>query len=237
VFDEVLVYGGEVLCDHQAEYGLPMRPRYCGWVVGHPRPARREHGLLVVTAGGGGDGADVFALGLGLARALPTRRTILVAGPYASDPRTSGEQALSGRVELTRNVPGCADLFARADAVVQMAGYNSTLESLAAGIRPVLVPRRSPRREQAIRASRLTAMGLADTVDEGADADEVAWLLYRSRILADGQLAAAGIDLRGAHNAAAVLAELVPHAPRHLPAGSLAAPPGATRSNPLGIAM
>jgi len=210
VFDEVLVYGSRLLCDHVSEYGLPVRPRYCGWVVGHPAPTQRENGLLVVTAGGGGDGANVFELGVELARALPNRHTILVAGPYAADHRISDDPALAGRVELKRDVPGCGDLFARADAVVQMAGYNPTVESLAAGIRPVLVPRRSPRREQAIRASRLTAMGLADVVDEGAPADEVAWLLTRSRLLADGQLRAAGLDLDGAQVAAAALTQLAP---------------------------
>ena len=58
-----------------------------------------------------------------------------------------------------------------------MAGYNTTFEALAAGIRPVLVPRRNPRREQAIRASRLTALGVADIVDEGVPVEEVDWLL------------------------------------------------------------
>jgi predicted glycosyltransferase len=82
--------------------------------------------------------------------------------------------------------------------VVQMAGYNSTFESLAAGLRPVLVPRRSPRREQAIRAARLAAMGVADIVDEGAPADEVAWLVRRPRQLSASQLSDAGVRLDGA---------------------------------------
>jgi predicted glycosyltransferase len=89
-----------------------------------------------------------------------------------------------------------------------MAGYNSTLEALAAGQRPILVPRRSPRREQAIRAWRLAALGLADVVDEGAAAAEVDWLLGRWRLLEPGAVAAAGIDLDGARRAAARLGEL-----------------------------
>ena len=96
-------------------------------------------------------------------------------------------------------------LFARAAAILCMAGYNSTLEALAAGRRPILVPRRSPRREQAIRAWRLSSLGLADVVDEGAAAGEVAWLLDRDRDLAPGELDRAGIALDGADNAAVVL--------------------------------
>jgi len=98
--------------------------------------------------------------------------------------------------------------IARATGVVQMAGYNTTFEALAAGLRPVLVPRRNPRREQAIRASRLTALGVADTVDEGVPAEEVDWLLGRDRLLPPGALAAAGIRLDGAERAAAAVTEL-----------------------------
>src|SRR6478609_1606545 len=106
IFDEILVYGDPALCDQQAEYGLPMRPEYCGWVVESLPAAGTEENLVVVSAGAG--------------------------------------------------------------ANVQMAGYNSTVESLAAGLRPVLVPRRTPCREQAIRAARLACLGLADMVDESA---------------------------------------------------------------------
>ncbi|HEX8931382.1 MAG TPA: hypothetical protein VGA45_20920, partial [Actinomycetota bacterium] len=59
-----------------------------------------------------------------------------------------------------------------------------------------------------IRASRLTALGVADTVDEGAPAEEVDWLLGRDRLLPPGALAAAGIRLDGAQRAAATVAEL-----------------------------
>lgn len=215
-FDEVLVYGERLLCDHEAEYGLPVAPRYCGWVVERPEPGPRDAGLLVVTAGGAGDGDGVFRLGLQLAARLPELRALLVAGPYATatlDERVLADPALGGRARLVRDTPGCGPLFAAAGKVVQMAGYNSTFEALAAGIRPVLVPRRSPRREQAIRASRLAALGLADVVDEPAGADEVAWLLGRPRLLPPGALAAAGIAVDGADRAAAALAGLVARGP------------------------
>ncbi len=202
MYDEVLVYGERILCDHEAEYGLPVAPRYCGWVADLAAPHRRQPDLIAVTGGGGGDGADVFRLGVELADVLPQRRIVLVAGPYATKDVGGGRAASQGRLQIIRNAPGCARLFARAGAVVQMAGYNSTYESLAAGLRPVLVPRRSPRREQAIRASRLAALGIADVVDETAPVEEVAWLLDRSRILPAEALADAGIRLDGARRAA-----------------------------------
>ena len=157
----------------------------------------------MVSAGGGGDGAQVFDLGAELARRLPAGRFVVVAGPYATRDVTA-----AGNLTVLRDAPGCAELFARATGVVQMAGYNTTFEALAAGLRPVLVPRRNPRREQAIRASRLTALGVADTVDEGVPAEEVDWLLGRDRLLPPGALAAAGIRLDGAERAAAAVLEL-----------------------------
>jgi len=211
LFDEILVYGDRVLCDHEEEYGLPMRPRYCGWVADRSATRRRDPRLLVVTGGGGGDGEAVFRLGAQLATALRSLDVVIVAGPYATRDiigSLSAEALSSGRLRLVRDAPGCVELFARAARVLQMAGYNSTFEALAAGLRPVLVPRRSPRREQAIRASRLTALGVADMVDEGAPAEEVAWLLERSRLLPKGALAEAGIRLDGAERAATVIGEM-----------------------------
>lgn len=210
-FDDVLVYGERVLCDHELEYGLPVRPQYCGWVAEAADAARRDPRLLVVTGGGGGDGEAVFRLGVSLVALVRHLRAVLVAGPYATRQTLHSltrDPAARGRVRLVRDAPGCADLFARAGSVVQMAGYNSTFESLAAGVRPVLVPRRSPRREQAIRASRLSALGLADVVDENAPADEVAWLLSRPRLLPSGALERAGIALDGADRAAAAVMAL-----------------------------
>jgi predicted glycosyltransferase len=206
-----VVYGERVLCDHVVEYGLPVTPTYCGWVVERSAREPREDGLLVVTAGGAGDGKAVFTLGLDVCASMPELRALLVAGPYAEsapDDEELHRRGLTGRVRLVHDTPGCAPLFARADRVVQMAGYNSTFECLAAGIRPVLVPRRTPRREQAIRATRLAALGLADVVDEPASASEVAWLLRRPRQLRRGDLDAAGIRLDGAARAARHLAAL-----------------------------
>jgi predicted glycosyltransferase len=212
IFDDVLVYGERHLCDHEAEYGLPMHPTYCGWVAGNAHQSEIDEQLVVVTAGGGGDGADVYRLGADMLRHLPGRRAVFVAGPYASNPAAASwasDAALWRRIEVVANAPGCTALFARAGAVVQMAGYNSTVEALAAGHRPVLVPRRSPRREQAIRASRLASLGLADVVDEGAAGDEAAWLVARSRRLPKGALAAAGLRFDGASTAAERLRALV----------------------------
>lgn len=205
LFDQVLVYGDRGFCDHQAEYGLPVEPTYCGWVTDPVEVVEREENLLAVAAGGGGDGGHVFRLALALLERRSELRGDIVAGPYGDLGSLASLTAASPareRVTLARDVDGCGSIFARASAVLEMAGYNSTFEALAARQRPILVPRRAPRREQAIRATRLEGLGLADAVEEGVDAEEVETLLDSPRALPAEALDAAGIRLDGAHRAA-----------------------------------
>lgn len=211
LFDEILVYGARHVCDHEREYGLSMSPRYCGWVVGDALPFVPEAGLLAVTAGGGGDGAAVFSLGVDALERLTDWRGYLAAGPYADAEglrRRVGLTPARQRITIGADVDDCAQLFSRACAVLQMAGYNSTYEALAAGQRPILVPRRAPRQEQAIRAERLSGLGLCDVVPEGAHVDDVVPLLSARRQLDPGELDRAGLSIDGASRAASILENL-----------------------------
>lgn len=200
IFDEILVYGEKALCDHEAEYGVPMRPTYCGWVCPPAPRARPTRPRLVISAGGGGDGDAVYELGLQALRMRPDWEGCVIAGPYAANVPT--DVVHDRRISIVRNATDCVDELSRASACLQMAGYNSTAEAIACGLRPILVPRRSPRREQAIRALRLASLGLADAVDEHAHPSEVAWLLDRPRLLPLGAATAAGVRLDGAARAA-----------------------------------
>jgi predicted glycosyltransferase len=207
-FDQALVYGAPHVCDHVTEYGLPMTPEYVGWVNARPMQPRRqptvdEH-LLVIAAGGGADGADVRRIGADLVRANPDWRGQMVVGPLG-DLAEFGDRP---RLDVLGAVEHCGDLMAGAAATVQMAGYNTTVEALAAGVRPLLVPRRQPRREQAIRAARLASLGVADSIDPDASVEELSWLLRRPRRLSSHSLADAGVDLDGAERTARVLATL-----------------------------
>lgn len=222
--DEVLVYGQPLLCDHAAEYALPMRPTYVG-VVTAPEPAgarggwatRHTDDLLVVTAGGGSDGSALTELARGASGHPKAARTVLIAGPDAyaavgTDPR----------IEVVTGTADCTPWYAAAAASLQMAGYNSTFEAIAAGLRPILVPRRRPRREQAIRAGRLAALGLADLLDHGGGIDDVRWLLDQPRRVTGEQVRRAGLDLGGADRAAARLLALAGAASLNRSAGAVA---------------
>lgn len=204
-FDRILVFGDPALCDHAREYGLSHPVTYCGWVVERPRRQPRDPDLVVVSAGGGGDGAAVFDLAVEAVRRRSRLHAVVAAGPYAGRWHHPVLAELGDRVRLVHDGGATVRWLARAGSAVQMAGYNSTVECLAAGIRPVLVPRRAPRREQAIRAGRLAFLGLADMVDESAHPEEVAWLLDRPRELPAGACEAAGLHFDGAARAAELL--------------------------------
>jgi predicted glycosyltransferase len=203
VYDDVLVYGGPHFVDHAAEYGLSLPLHYCGWVAERPRPSLTDSKLLVVAAGGGGDGAAVFEMGAQVLAMRPDLVGLFAPGPYAGAEAMRRLSGLgSGRALVVSALEASGPWFSRAGAILCMAGYNSTLEALAAGRRPILMPRRNPRREQAIRAAWLQDLGLADVIEPATDPAAVAALLREPRMLADGAVEAAGIDLDGARNAA-----------------------------------
>lgn len=210
-FDEVFVYGERHFCDHELEYGLPITPRYCGWVTERRQEPTPEPRLLAVAAGGGGDGDAVFRLALGVLELRTDWRAVIAVGPYADRAalaRRCEQSPASSRVHMVIETAGCTSLFAGASAVLQMAGYNSTFEALAAGQRPVLQPRRTPRLEQTIRAERLAAIDLADVVGDDMHPETVSELLERPRQMSAERIQRSGVRLDGAERAAAALAEL-----------------------------
>lgn len=215
LYEAALVYGTPALCDHTREYGIPLPIEYVGWVTSGARTQPIDPSLVAIAAGGGADGDDVLRLGMEVLVARPERRGVVVAGPHARrGVLMEGRRRLGHRVRFRNDVDGCTDLFGQAGAVLQMGGYNTTFEALAGGARPIVVPRRSPRREQVIRATRLAALGLADVVDAGVRGDEVSWLLDQPRRLGRRALERAEITLDGARVAAQRLLHPAPVAAR-----------------------
>jgi predicted glycosyltransferase len=65
-------------------------------------------------------------------------------------------------------------LMVRAAGVVAMGGYNTFCEILSFDKRAVIVPRRVPRMEQHIRASRARDLGLCAMLDDDGGRDPAA---------------------------------------------------------------
>ena len=174
-FDQLWVYGPEDFWNPLDGLAMPQsmrqRVRWTGYLhreipVAPSRGAVTipEDGLLV-TAGGGGDGADLFrqVVGAYAHDATLTRPALLVLGPFMS---TEDREDIRGRaaaipalsiVDFDNRMEALMDDCA---AVVSMGGYNTFCEILSLNKNALLIPRVHPREEQFIRARRAAELGL-----------------------------------------------------------------------------
>jgi predicted glycosyltransferase len=194
VYDRVLVYGDPVLRTTAQDLRLTERfanklrlVGYLGRPIPATTPTKEELPSILVTAGGGGDGHRLlsgYVAFLERLHAPAEFRSILVTGPFLSRARHQEIlvrcRALNHPVEVMSFTERFEDLLASAAGVVSMAGYNTVVEILSAGIPALLVPRRRPRREQWIRAERLAALdGESVSFIEDADPAQIARFVQR----------------------------------------------------------
>ena len=178
-YDQVLVVGEEEIFDAAQEYRFPeatrRKLRYCGYIE---RPAAAqspaqvrgplgvgEAPLVLVTAGGGGDGARLMLAYLEGLLARPGRgfKTLLVTGPEMAPEQRAMVTALASRAGGVIVQEFCADMMSAmnaADLVVSMGGYNTVCELLTLKKKTIVVPRVRPVLEQWMRAERMQARGL-----------------------------------------------------------------------------
>ena len=185
-FDQVWVYGPKDFWDPLEGLSMSQSVRQRARWTGYLRrdipfaPSRGAviipHDGLLVTAGGGGDGADLFrqVVGAYAHDATLTRPALLVLGPFMSTEdredirqRAAAIPALS-IVDFDNRMEALMDDCA---AVVSMGGYNTFCEILSLNKTALLVPRVHPREEQYIRAKRATELGLV-TMLHPDDADK-----------------------------------------------------------------
>ena len=177
-FHEIWVYGLQSIYDPTA--GLDLGPEvqarmhWTGYLkreLGHPAEPP-EQPYILITPGGGGDGEAMVNLVLSAYERDPDLgpRAILVYGPFLSgETREDFEtrvEKLNGRVTAMGFESQIETLFAGAQGVVCMGGYNTFCEVLSFDQRAVIVPRTVPRLEQWIRASRAEELGLVRMLDE-----------------------------------------------------------------------
>lgn len=180
-YDEIWVYGPRSVYDPTE--GLPLsaetrgRLRWTGYLrreIGETSETP-EQPYILVTPGGGGDGAHMVNLVLSAYEqdATLAPRAVLVYGPFLSgEVREEFETRvarLNGRVTAVGFESEIEGLFAGAEGVVCMGGYNTFCEVLSFDQRAVIVPRTTPRLEQWIRADRAERLGLVRMLDEYRD--------------------------------------------------------------------
>lgn len=176
LYSEIWVYGHKEYYDPIKEYRIPEaisnKMVFTGYIPRkvHSRstPEKRKNGkkLVVITAGGGGDGYPMMDAYL---KALEKHgsdsfRTIMVTGPFMSKEQRLDLSNRAKKLSVTfyHFYRRMEKLFSNADLVVCMGGYNTFCEILSHKKTALIVPRETPRLEQTIRAQVLKDQNLAD---------------------------------------------------------------------------
>jgi predicted glycosyltransferase len=185
LYDDIWIYGLPQICDPIAGIGLSAAVRKKASFTGYLRrsvPAGAppstvtelvKEPYLLVTAGGGGDGEGLmdWVLRAYECGTPPPWNALLVLGPFMQPETKAQFHERVGqlpRVEAIVFEAYIEHLMARAAGVVAMGGYNTFCEILSFDKRALVVPRRTPRLEQEIRASSARDHGLLSMlVDDG----------------------------------------------------------------------
>jgi len=176
-FDAILVHGDRRFARFEDTFSfaddLTPPVHYTGFVLDAAAPAAGEapaRNEIVVSAGGGGVGIELLATALAAQKhsrfAGLTWRVL--AGPNIPEAgmerlrRASGPDAV-----VERSRVDFAALLRRAFVSISQAGYNTTMDVMASGARPVVVPfTGNGETEQRARGARLADFDLAVVVDD-----------------------------------------------------------------------
>ena len=183
-YDQIWVYGLPQVYDPVTAYGFPPEVAAKTVFTGYlPREARPDillpHEVLqtvergpfvLVTPGGGGDGADLVGAILSAYERYDERLpwpALIVYGPFlpAGD-RAAFERraARLPRVTTLTFHEHLENLIERAAGVVSLGGYNTFCEVVSLKKRCLIVPRVRPRAEQLLRAEAARRLGLVQTL-------------------------------------------------------------------------
>ena len=179
-FDEIWVYGMESVFDVASEYRLSPtirdRLRFLGYVTRTPcgqcvatTNGKGRH--VLVTVGGGTDGEAVLDAYLCETAGRLAERGIdstVIGGPDLPERAATRLRDIANAMPLVRwlgFVPCLGCQIRRASMVVSMGGYNTLCEVAALGTPTLVIPRKRPRLEQTMRATRWERLGIIDTLD------------------------------------------------------------------------
>jgi predicted glycosyltransferase len=193
LYSEIWVYGNRDFYDPIVEYGISApvsrKIHFTGYIPRKVPSAeavaaiRKEHGLqaderlVVVTTGGGGDGFGVMDTYLTMlenaGRPMPFK-SILITGPFMpkSERKNVYKRARKLGVRMYHFYRQMEKIFAAADVVVSMGGYNTLCEILSQGTMSLVIPRETPRKEQLIRAQTFQRHHLTDYIPWNAMSPE-----------------------------------------------------------------
>jgi len=198
LYDHLWVYGLPEVCNPLDDVAIPQatmdKIRYTGYLrrsasrmapaPGSVEPSGEEPYLLVTT-GGGGDGAALIDWVLRAYEHDPAipHRSLLVLGPFMRSTLQGEFMDRVNRLERVEAITFDASiekLMVDAAGIVAMGGYNTFCEILSFDKPSLMVPRTTPRLEQFIRAKRAQQLGLARMLvaDDGRSPERMAAALH-----------------------------------------------------------
>jgi len=186
-YDDIWVYGLPQIYDPLQGVAIPdsvrSRVTYTGYLPRHVPQAAPDLALekiaepyLLITVGGGGDGAQIVDWVLRAYESDPDLPypALLVLGPFMASEQQNEFLARAGRlpkIEAITFEARMESLMDRALGVVCMGGYNTFCEVLSFNKRALVVPRTEPRLEQYLRATRAAQLGLVSVLPDDGKRD------------------------------------------------------------------
>jgi predicted glycosyltransferase len=213
LYDRVWVYGPPEFYDPLTGLDVPDTVRSKMDFVGflqrrvssdEDSDHRPKGDYILVTTGGGGDGADLVHDVIHAYQNDPTLtcRALVVLGPYMPAKQRRKLKRKGGKIpylEIIEFDNRMEELIAGAKGVVAMGGYNTYCEILSFDKPALIVPRVKPREEQLIRARRASELGLIDMLlpEEAAEPLRMAGALKALPGRAPPSAKAGGLRLEG----------------------------------------
>jgi predicted glycosyltransferase len=177
-FDAIFVHGDARFARFEDTFSfadeLVPSVHYTGFVLGNGAEPTTGDGAprdqVVVSAGGGGVGIELLATALAARRLTRFAHLTwrVLAGPNIPEAGLQRLRQHAGpRVVVERSRVDFAMLLRNAHISISQAGYNTTLDVVTSGARPVVVPfTGNGETEQRARGERLRHFGLAVVVDD-----------------------------------------------------------------------
>ena len=185
LYSEIWIYGIRDFYDPIDEYEISepisRKMHFTGYIPRKiPSPdavakIKKENGLkngeklVVVTTGGGGDGYRVMDTYLSMLESLTIDvpfKSVLITGPFMpkQERKDVFKRARRLGIRTYHFYRQMEKIFAGADIVISMGGYNTLCEILSQGTISLVIPRETPRQEQLIRARAFKKQNLIDYI-------------------------------------------------------------------------
>jgi predicted glycosyltransferase len=180
LYDQIWVYGLPQIYDPVSAYRFPPRVAaktvFTGYLRREPQPEAfvpppvadmlEKRPFLLVTPGGGGDGAELVESALAAYERFNGRMpwpALIVYGPFLPARQRAAFERRAARLQRVVTLTfheHLENLMEKAAAVVCLGGYNTFCEVLSLNKRSLIVPRITPRAEQLLRADAAQKLGL-----------------------------------------------------------------------------